>query len=208
MTTSAASPRLGILGGSFDPVHLGHLLAAQDAWENAGLDRVVFMPAAQAPLRSAAPQATAEQRLALLRAALEGDDRFALSTLELERGGTSYTIDTVQAFRALHPAAELFWIIGADQAARLPLWHQIAALSQLVQFIVLARPGFPASPPTALPEGLRLLPVPMHECAISSSEIRLRLAAGKPVRLFLPAPVADLIEREHLYRSLSHAHTA
>jgi len=204
MTTS----RLGIFGGSFDPVHLGHLLAAQDALEQADLDEVVFMPTAQAPLKDRAPGIRGDQRLALLQLAIAGDPRFSVSTLELERGGVSYTIDTVRALRTLRPHAELFWIIGADQAGRLAQWRDIATLVELVQFIVLARPGFPLPAVAHRPPGLRLLPIGVHELAISSSEIRARIAAGRPVRYFLPAAVADCIERDQLYRPHPHAHTA
>jgi len=204
------SLRLGIFGGSFDPVHLGHLLAAQDALEQADLHQVVFMPTAQAPLKDRAPGIRGDQRLALLRAAIAGDARFAVSTLELERGGVSYTIDTARVLRVAHPQAELFWIIGADQAGRLAQWREIAALGELVQFIVLARPGFPLPAMAHRPAGLRLLPVGVHELAISSSEIRSRIASGRPVRYFLPAAVADCIEREQLYRPTTppHVHTA
>jgi len=203
-----ASTRLGILGGSFDPVHLGHLLAAQDALEQAALDRVIFMPTAQAPLKDLAPGLDGPRRLELLRAAIAGDDRFGVSTLELERGGTSYTVDTARALRATHPGADLFWIIGADQAALLAEWRDIAELAILVQFVVLARPGFVVPPVAERPADVRLVPVAVHEFAISSSEIRTRLAAGRSVRYFLPAPVADRIEREHFYSSSTHAHSA
>ena len=200
--------RLGIFGGGFDPVHLGHLLAAQDALEHAPLDRVVFMPAAQAPLKEQAPGLAGPQRLALLRAAIAGEPRFEVSTLELDRGGTSYSIDTARALLVDRPEAELFWIIGTDQAARLGAWRDIATLATLVQFIVLARPGYALPPAAMLPPGVRLHSVAVHELAISSSEIRARLAAGQSARLFLPQPVADHIEREHLYRTTAHAHSA
>lgn len=200
--------RLGIFGGSFDPVHLGHLLAAQDALEQTPLDRVIFMPTAQSPLKRHAPGLDGAGRLVLLRAAIADDPRFEVSTLELERGGVSYTIDSARALRALHPGAELFWIIGADQAAQLARWRDIEELAALVQFVVLARPGYVAPPPDQRPRGVRLVPVAMHEFAISSSEIRARVAAGRSVRYFLPAPVAECIERQHLYRSSTHAHTA
>ncbi len=189
-------------------MHLGHLLAAQDALEQAPLDRVIFMPTAQAPLKGRAPGLDGGHRLDLLRAAVGGDRRFEISTLELERGGTSYTIDTARALRTLHPEGEFFWIIGADQAAQLDRWRDIVALADLVQFVVLARPGFLMPPIAARPAGVRLLPVAVHEFDISSSEIRSRVAAGRSVRYFLPAPVADRIEREHLYRTSAHAHTA
>jgi nicotinate-nucleotide adenylyltransferase len=193
--------RLGIFGGSFDPVHLGHLLAAQDALEQAPLDRVIFMPTAQAPLKDGPPGLDGPLRLALLQAAIAGDARFEVSTLELERGGTSYTVDTARALQAAHPGTDLFWIIGADQAARLGQWRDLGVLARLVQFVVLARPGFVVPPVAERPPGVRLLPVAVHEFAISSSEIRARLASGRSVRYFLPAPVADRIEREQLYSS-------
>lgn len=208
MKPSGLPARLGVFGGSFDPVHLGHLLAAQDAFEHAQLDRILFMPAALAPLKECSPALPAASRLALLRAAVADDPRFGVSTLELERGGTSYTIDTARALRELHPRAELFWIIGMDQATQLGAWRDISTLVRLVTFVVLARPGFVLPAAADLPAGARLQTVAVHEFTISSSEIRVRLAAGRPVRLFLPAPVADHIEREHLYRTTAHAHSA
>jgi nicotinate-nucleotide adenylyltransferase len=191
--------RIGIFGGSFDPVHLGHLVAAQDACEHMLLDRVLFVPAAQAPLKGIAPRLDGVQRLALLRVAVAGDPRFELSTVELDRGGVNYSIDTARALCATDPAARWYWIIGADQAARLAEWRQIAELGALVEFIVLARPGF-AGEPRDLPPTVRLHVAPMHVFDVSSSEIRDRLAASRPVRHFLPASVAELIERHHLYR--------
>ncbi len=194
--SDSARPRIGVLGGSFDPVHLGHLTIARDARERMGLDRVVFMPAAHAPLKEREPGLAAPLRVELLRAALASEPGMEVSTLELERGGTSYTIDTARALRRLHPEAELFWIIGADQAARLADWREIGALAELVEFIVLDRPGVPA--PTAGPARLHRLEG--HRIEISSSEIRRRILLGLPARHFLPAPVADRIEKDELYR--------
>ncbi len=197
---SAAAPRrIGVMGGSFDPVHLGHLIAAQDAREALHLDHVILMPAARAPLKDSAPRVSDAVRLELLRAAIAGDPGLEVSTLELERGGVSYTIDTARALRHAHPVDSLFWIIGTDQAALLAQWREIGALAALVEFIVLARPGYTA-PAQSTPAGARLHPVTAHVVEISSSEIRSRLAAGLPVRWFLPAPVADRIESAHLYR--------
>lgn len=199
---SADRPRrLGVMGGSFDPVHLGHLIAAQDAREALDLDRVIFMPAAHAPLRDQAPRVSDGERLELLRVAVGADPACEISTLELERGGVSYTIDTARALRHAHPVDSLFWIIGSDQAARLAQWREIGVLAQLVEFIVLTRPGYTASP-AGLPDAVRLHPVTAHVCEISSSEIRSRIAAGRPVRWFLPAPVAERIESQNLYREV------
>jgi len=187
------------MGGSFDPVHLGHLIAAQDAREALGLDRVIFMPAARAPLKDQAPRVSDAVRLELLRAAVADDPALEISTLELERGGVSYTIDTARALRHAHPVDALFWIIGTDQAARLASWREIGALGALVQFIVLERPGH-AAPTQGAPAGVTLHPVTAHVVEISSSEIRARLAQRRPVRWFLPAAVADIIESRTLYR--------
>jgi nicotinate-nucleotide adenylyltransferase len=199
--SNAAGRRIGVFGGSFDPVHLGHLLAAQDACEQMKLDRVIFMPTAQAPLKDRFPGASPEKRLELLRAAITGDRRFEVSLLELERGGVSYTIDTARALRREHPADAIYWIIGADQAEQLANWRELEALAAIVEFIVLARPGYTApAGSAALPPSVRLHPVASHVLDISSSEVRRRVAAGQPVRYFLPAPVADRIEKERLYR--------
>ena len=197
---SAPPRRIGVMGGSFDPVHLGHLIAAQDAREALGLDRVLFMPAAQAPLKDSSPRVSDAARVDLLRAAVATEPAFDVSTLELERGGVSYTIDTARALRHAHPVDSLFWIIGTDQAAQLPRWREIGALGALVEFIVLARPGHTAPASADLPPGVRLHPVTAHVVEISSSEIRERIAAHRPVRWFLPAAVADRIESENLYR--------
>jgi nicotinate-nucleotide adenylyltransferase len=196
---TAAPRRIGVMGGSFDPVHLGHLIAAQDAREAMQLDRVILMPAARAPLKDSAPRVSDATRLELLRAAVAGDPTLEISTLELERGGVSYTIDTARALRHAHPVDSLFWIIGTDQAALLSQWREIGALGKLVEFIVLTRPGYTA-PAHATPAGVRLHPVTAHVVEISSSEIRSRLAAGQSARWFLPAAVADRIESENLYR--------
>lgn len=192
--------RIGVLGGSFDPVHLGHLIAAQDAREALSLDKVVFMPTAQAPLKDRAPGVTSADRLGLLRAAVAEEPAFEVSTLELDRGGVSYTIDTARALRHAHPVDSLFWIIGADQAAQLAQWREIGALAGLVEFIVLARPGYTPPAPDRVPAGVVLHPVTAHVVEISSSEIRRRIAAGLPVRWFLPAAVAHRVESENLYR--------
>ncbi|HEX9782936.1 MAG TPA: nicotinate-nucleotide adenylyltransferase [Opitutaceae bacterium] len=196
---SDARIRLGVFGGTFDPVHLGHLIAAQDASEAMDLDTVLFMPAFRAPLKEREPGSDDARRLSFLRAAVGGDPRFDVSTLELDRGGTSFTIDTALELRRRHPDCALFWIIGTDQAARLHEWRRIDELGRLLEFIVLSRPGFEL-PPGGFSQSLRLHFVRAHVFDISSSEIRLRIAGGRPVRAFLPAAVADQIERDRLYR--------
>ena len=193
--------RIGFLGGSFDPIHLGHLLIAQDALEGLGLDRLDFIPAAVPPLKERVLTASPEQRLAMLRLALEGDARFGVLDLELRRGGMSYTVDTVRELRRCFPGAELFWVLGTDQVQRLAEWKDIGELARLVEFVHLARPGL-AGVETPLIPGLRLHRVAGHEVAISSSELRERVSRGLPLRHFVPLKVADFIEFQSLYRPI------
>lgn len=199
MVKSGNGRRIGVMGGSFDPVHLGHLIAAQDAAEQMSLEKVLFMPAARSPLKRAGETLSGAKRAALLAAAIAGHPQFELSTLELDRGGTSLTIDTARVLRERFPRDLLFWIIGADQAAQIGNWRDIDVLATLVEFIVLPRPGITAAA-TPAPPGLRLHHIDSHVFDISSSKVRERIARGQPVRLFLPHAVADAIEREGLYR--------
>ena len=186
------------MGGSFDPVHLGHLMAAQDAYERGGLDRLVFVPAAQAPLKPGVVRASAEARLGMLRAAVSGDARFEISDYEVMKGGVSYTIDTVRHLRAQFPGDELAWVIGADQVDRLHLWREIGELAALVEFIVLARPGWETRGRTDIP-GLRLRWCEGHQMALSSTEVRERVAAGLPVDVMLSHKTVEYIRKTGLY---------
>jgi len=194
-----ARVKIGFLGGSFDPVHFGHLMAAQDAYEQHGLDRLVFVPAAQAPLKPNDVQSTAEDRLAMLRAAVEWDHRFEVSDLELRRGGVSYTIDSARHFRATYPNDELYWIIGGDQLPQLHLWKNIRELAGLVEFIFLERPGFPVKAWPAIP-GLRLHRCDGHLLAISSTELREREKHDLSLDYFVPHKVILHIRQRRLYR--------
>lgn len=189
---------IGFLGGSFDPVHFGHLLAAQDAYEQHRLDRLVLVPAAQAPLKPAEAQSSPEDRLAMLRAAVSWDRRFEVSDIELRRGGVSYTIDSARHFRALHPRDRLFWVIGGDQLPRLHLWKDIGELARLVEFIFLERPGFPVRSAPAIP-GLRLHRCDGHLLAISSTELRERVRRGLSLDYFVPRDAMVYIREKRLY---------
>ncbi|HSH92890.1 MAG TPA: nicotinate (nicotinamide) nucleotide adenylyltransferase, partial [Roseimicrobium sp.] len=133
--------KLGLFGGSFDPVHEGHVLMAHAALEELSLDRLCFIPAAQSPLKPDAPPASGPVRTAMLRTALAGEPRFSIDDQELVRGGISYTIDTVRAFLAASPGVELFYMIGADHVPVLPKWREADQLAKLVEFIVVPRPG-------------------------------------------------------------------
>ncbi len=194
--------KIGFLGGSFDPVHFGHLLAAQDAYEQYQLDRLIFVPAAQAPLKPQEMQSSAADRITMLHAAIGGDRRFEISELELQRSGVSYTIDSVRQFRVLFPDDQLFWIIGGDQLPKMNLWKDAAELARLIEFIVLERPGHPARQTPDIP-GLRLHRCDGHLIEISSSELRQRVRRGLALHYFCPQKVVSQIKARNLYRQLA-----
>jgi nicotinate-nucleotide adenylyltransferase len=200
---SKPDARIGLLGGTFDPVHLGHLAIARAALAELALDQVFFVPAAQAPLRGAAPVASANDRLELLKLAVAeaADSRLGVLDLEVRAGGVQYTIDTVRALQAAWPQARLCWLLGADQLAQLDHWREPEELARCVEFAVLERPRLPqAAPPPALAPALRWhrLSGPTHPA--SSSEIRRRRQAGELMDLWLPRAVAAAIEEKKLYR--------
>ena len=194
--------KIGFLGGSFDPVHFGHLMAAQDAYEQCHLDRLILVPAAHAPLKPNEAVSSAEERLAMLRASVEWDKRFEISDFELRRGGVSYTIDSVRHFRALFPKDELYWIIGGDQLPKLHLWKDIVELAKLVEFIFLERPGHPVKAVPDIP-GLRLRRCDGHLLAISSTELRERVIHDLSLDYFVPHKAIVYIREQRLYRETS-----
>ena len=188
--------KLGLYGGSFDPVHLGHLLVARAACEELGLDRVVFIPAARSPFKPDRLPTPAPIRAKLLRLALQGSPWASVDLLEIERGGISYTIDTLRHFHAALPDAELFYLIGGDNAPTLPQWKDAAALATLARFVVIPRPGspLPALPEPFLGGSLRGFPL-----GVSSSEIRSRVRTGHSIRFLVPDAVAEFIATNRLY---------
>jgi nicotinate-nucleotide adenylyltransferase len=188
--------KLGLFGGSFDPVHLGHLLVAQAACEEFGLDRLCFIPAAQSPFKPGTNPAPAGSRLQMLRLALAGQPRYEVDTQEIARGGVSYTIDTVRDYRRRFPGAQLFWLIGADHVAKLPQWRDAEELAARVEFLVIPRPGEPAVPFPAPFRGEMLKGFPL---GVSSSQIRARVKAGLPIELLTGPAVAEAIRANRLY---------
>jgi nicotinate-nucleotide adenylyltransferase len=191
--------KIGFLGGSFDPVHFGHLLAAQDVYEQYQLDRLILVPAAQAPLKPQEMQSNPWDRLDMLHLAIEWDKRLEISDVELQRGGVSYTIDSARYFRAMFPHDELFWIIGGDQLPQMNLWKDITELAGMLEFIFLERPGHPAKKTPDIP-GLRLHRCDGHLIEISSSELRQRVQQGLSLHYFCPQKVIAYIEAHKLYR--------
>ena len=188
--------KLGIFGGSFDPVHLGHLLVAQAAVEELGLDRLFFIPAAQSPFKPENKPAPDAVRLQLLRLALAGKPNCEVDGQEIRRGGVSYTVDTLRDYAKRFPGAQLFYLIGADNAAKLNAWREPAELARLAEFVVIPRPG---GVPVIFPppfRGRRLRGFPF---AVSSSEIRARVKAGLTIENLVPAIVVEAIRGTRLY---------
>lgn len=188
--------KLGVFGGSFDPVHLGHLLVAQAAREELGLDRLLFVPAAQSPFKTGHNLAPSSMRLRLLRLALAGQSWCEIDEQEIQRGQVSYTIDTLRNVTARFPQAKIFCLIGADHLRQLPNWREAGELARLAEFVVIPRPGQSDAPLPAPFRGRHLTGFPI---AISASQIRERIKAGRPIVPLVPSTVAEAIHNNRLY---------
>lgn len=189
-------PRIGLYGGSFDPVHLGHLLVARAACEELELDRLYFIPAAQSPFKPAAAPAPAADRLRLLRLALAGFTECEIDDQEIRRGGISYTIDTLRDYRRRFPAAQFHYLIGADHVALLPKWRDADELAGSAEFIVIPRPG---QPPVPFPPPFRGRSLSGFPLGVSSSQIRERVKNRRPIDLLVGPAVAEAIRNYRLY---------
>jgi nicotinate-nucleotide adenylyltransferase len=201
--------RIGVFGGTFNPIHLGHLLLAETARDTLALDRVVFIPAYQPPHKTARGMLPGEVRLELLQRAIKDHPAFVASDIELQRRGTSYSIDTVRSLRAQLPQAKLFLLVGEDMlSVRWLAWED---LKRLCTIVVAHRPGASAGrreaslpaprhalPPSARQAGLTWLGMPQVE--IASSDIRSRLKAGRSIRYLVPPSVERYIRQHGLYR--------
>ena len=185
----------GVLGGSFDPVHHGHLIAADRAAEALGLDTVLFVPCARQPLKPQDPVADAAHRVTMLRLAFAGYQRFQVETSELERPGPSYTVDTLRQLRQRWADERLVLILGADAAATLPRWRAADEVARLAEIAVLTRPGAPEVTSAFVKH---LVATPAIE--ISSSDIRARCLTGKSIRYLVPEAVSQYIGRHGLYQ--------
>jgi len=188
--------KIGLFGGSFDPVHLGHLLVAQAAVEELDLDRLFFIPAAQSPFKPESQPAPASARLQWLRLALAGKTNCEVDDQEIRRGGVSYTIETLRNFVKRFPKAQLFYLIGADNAAKLNEWREAGELAKLSEFVAIPRPGGAAAnfPPPFRGRMLKGFPL-----GVSSSEIRARVKTGLPIDQLVPPPVTEAIRNSRLY---------
>ena len=199
---------LGILGGTFNPPHIGHLVCAQEARAQLGLDRVVLMPVHTPPHKEAAEDPGPEVRLALCQAAIGGDEELDVSTLEIERGGPSYTVDTLRALHESREGDDLTFIVGGDMASSLPSWREPEAVLELARVAVAEREEHRRHEIAERVGGLRgaqerIVFVTMARLDISSSDIRRRVAEGQPIHWLVPGEVADEIERHGLYGAMA-----
>lgn len=196
---------LGIMGGTFDPIHMGHLAVAEQARDVLGLDAVVFMPAGRQPYKIDQDQLAAEKRLEMCRLALSDNENFDVSPLEVEREGITYTIDTLKTVRAHYPSnVKLYFIAGADSIATLANWKDARELSGLASFVGINRPGTKLIGDKAIKKSLQeagftveFIHAPSLD--ISSTDLRRRIAQGGSIRYLIPEPVRLVIEAENLY---------
>jgi nicotinate-nucleotide adenylyltransferase len=182
--------KIAIYGGTFDPIHHGHLIVAREALESIGAEEVIFIPARVSPLRKTAPVARDEIRLLMIQAAIENEPGFAVDDCELRRPPPSYAIDTIEQIRQRKADATIYCLIGEDNVDRLTKWRRFAELEKMVRFVVLDR------------SGQRLhhaYPVIRRKIDISATEIRKRVATGRSIRYFVPPAVEEIIRREKLY---------
>lgn len=183
-----------MLGGTFDPIHHGHLAAASEVCAALGLDQVLLAPTSRQPFKDGFDSATAQQRLDMCRLAVDGDPRLAVTPVDVERGGITYTVDTLTDLREQLPGASLYFITGADALARLAEWRDAERLPSLAQFVGVTRPGH-SLPQLDTPHVLVEVPA----LAVSSTDVRRRVRAGAPIRYLVPRGVADYIAQHDLY---------
>jgi nicotinate-nucleotide adenylyltransferase len=195
--------QVGVYGGTFDPIHIGHLAIAEEARVALGLSRVIVVPAARQPLKAHTQGAAPEHRLAMARLACADNPALSVDPIELQRPPPSYTVDTLQALRERMPAAELWFILGADAARDLQRWRQVGAILAMARLCIVGRPGTHLNLPAmeaavpALAGRYRLIDGPRLD--ISSTELRRRAAAGRPIRYLVPESVRAYIEARDLY---------
>ena len=196
--------RTGIFGGTFDPIHIGHLIAATELRHALDLDRVIFIPTGSPPHKGNVTVAPAADRLAMLRLAIGGITEFDVSTIEVDRAGPSYTLDTLLSLRIADPNADLLLLMGEDSLRDLTTWRQPEGILALAEIGVATRPGVNVNLATlakTLPATRdRVAIVPIPDIGISSRDIRRRVSKGEPIRFQVPAPVEDHIRRRGLYR--------
>lgn len=192
--TQIIKKRIGLLGGTFNPPHIGHLIIAEQVKSQLCLDQVLFMPDNLPPHVDHKTAIAAKQRLEMVRLSIVGNSGFGIEDIELQRGGISYSYDTICQLKKMHPENEYYFIIGGDMVAYLPKWHRIEELIKLVNFVGVSRPGY-------LKESLYpILWVDIPRLEISSSEIRKKVAMGCSIKYLVTSQVEEYIQKEGLYR--------
>ena len=195
--------KIGIMGGTFDPIHFGHLVTAEAARDAFGLEKVVFVPAGHPPHKRHRTVSEARHRIAMVNHAIISNPGFSLSTIETEREGYSYTIDTVNEFLTIYgDNTELYFITGADAIIEILSWHRVEELIEKCRFIAAPRPGFPFNKDSQIPQEYRgrIFPFKVPALAISSSQIREMVSQGRSIRYLLPDTVEAYIRKNNLYR--------
>ena len=182
--------KIGIYGGTFDPIHHAHLILAREAREILALEKIIFVPAAISPGKDS-PVASAEMRLSMLRAAIKGETGLVVDECELNRPPPSYTIDTIEEIRRREVDSEIYYLIGEDNLSALASWHRFDRLQKMVRFVVLDRTGTQTNHPYQ---------VVHRRIDISATEIRKRIASGRSIRYLVPPPVEEIIRQSNLYR--------
>ncbi len=211
---SGAGERIGLLGGTFDPPHLGHLIAAQEASWRLGLTRVLFLPARQNPLKAGETVTSAEHRCRMVQLAIADNARFALSTADLDRPPPSYTVDLLRLLRqGLGESTELFFLVGADIAAELPRWYQPGEILRLATLVVVTRPGWAEPPVAELEESIptargRVIALRTPGVDITSTEIRARVSAGQSITYLTPGAVEEYVLDRGLYAATARPRAA
>ena len=185
-----ALKKIAIYGGTFDPIHHGHLIVAREALERLGAEEVIFIPARVSPLRKTAPIARDELRLLMVKAAIENEPGFAVDDCELRRPPPSYTIDTIEQIRRRVRDVTIYCLVGEDNVERLARWRRFTDLEKMARFVVLDRSG---------QQPRHAYPVIRRKIDISATEIRKRVATGRSIRYFVPPAVEEIIRREKLY---------
>lgn len=201
LSQPAATPRrVGIMGGTFDPIHNGHLVAGSEVADRFGLDLVVFVPTGQ-PWQKADRQVTAaEHRYLMTVIATASNPRFHVSRVDIDRGGPTYTVDTLYDLRKVYPDAELYFITGADALAKIVTWHNWENMFELAHFVGVTRPGYELAHDLPVEQGSRVSLVEIPAMAISSTDCRVRAAALRPVWYLVPDGVVQYIAKHRLYQ--------
>ena len=200
--------RVGLMGGSFDPIHIGHCVLAEEVRHHHALDRVIFLPAAQSPHKPKEPRASSDQRRRMVEAAIAGNPAFQMSTTELERGGVSYTVETVESLLAERPEDRFLFMAGADILPDLADWHRVSELLDMLPFVIADRPGSALEALDAIEDSLGAVLVArlkadrivIPQLEVSSSDIRERVRTGRSIRHLVPEGVEGIIRDEGLYR--------